>query len=298
MTAPAKIHRAVETEILRDLPTDINNEKNLIWCLLREPELLRDESLSFSVDDFHFAPHRRIVQAINDLDRDLIVPDPGMIANRLTDQSDRDYLLDLAESMWASPSNARYYAKKLHEVAARRKALYDADKLRRAADSGVPEDIAKVRAEIAKRGDPDETGFTVIRPSIAFSKILPPPVYVLPSLRPRTAGMIVAQEGVGKSFLALEIGLAKATGYDMTGIGVTGPGRVIYFSKEDPPEIIEERLQAIAPFIESDEALARVDGLEIVSLSMGNRQRLSLKKQWSMKSSSDRSSKQEPGRIF
>nr|EES53784.1 MAG: probable DNA helicase [Leptospirillum ferrodiazotrophum] len=51
----------------------------------------------------------------------------------------------------------------------------------------------------------------------------------------------------------------------MTGIGITGPGNVIYFSKEDPPEIIEERLQSIAPFIPS-ERIARADGLEIVSL--------------------------------
>ena len=66
MSAPAKIHRPVE--VLRDLPTDINNEKNLIWCLLRKPDLLRDESLSFSGEDFHFGPHKRIVQAMVDLD--------------------------------------------------------------------------------------------------------------------------------------------------------------------------------------------------------------------------------------
>jgi len=264
MTAPAKIHRPVE--VLRILPIDIENEKNMIWCFLRKPDLLRDESLSFSIEDFNFAPHRRIVRAIIDLDAEGIVPDPGMIANRLIDPSDRDYLLDLADNMWASPSNARYYAEKLREVAAKRQALFDADKLQKAALSGVPDDIARVRAEVGKREDPDETGFAVIRPSVAFSKVLPPPVYVLPSLRPRTVGLIVAQEGVGKSFLALEIGLAKASGFDLTGIGITGPGRVIYFSKEDPPGIIEERLQSIRPFVKSEEAMARADNLEIVSL--------------------------------
>ncbi|MHB1287575.1 MAG: AAA family ATPase [Leptospirales bacterium] len=264
MTAPVKTHRPVE--VLRDLPIDMENEKNLLSCLIQRPDLVRDESLSFSVEDIHFGPHKRIVQAMVDLDAEGIVPDPGMISNRLSDASDRDYLLDLTETMWASPSNARYYSEKLRDVANKRRALFDADKLQKAALSGVPEDISRVRAENGKRDGPDETGFSVIRPSVAFSKILPPPVYVLPSLRPRTVGLIVAQEGVGKSFLALEIALAKASGHDMTGIGVTGPGMVIYFSKEDPPEIIEERLQAISPFIESDEALTRVDGLEIVSL--------------------------------
>ena len=264
MSPPAKSTRSID--VLRDLPIDIDNEKNLISCLFQRPDLLRDESLSFSVGDFHFAPHCRIAQAMVDLDAEGIVPDPGMIANRLTDQSDRDYLLDLADNMWTSPSNARYYAEKLRELAARRRAIFDADKLNRAANSGVPEDIARVYGELAKRKDPNESGFPVIRPSIVFSKILPPPVYVLPSLRPRTVGLVVAQESTGKSFLALEISLAKATGHDMTGIGVTGPGSVVYFSKEDPPEIIEERLQSLMPFIESDEALTKADGLEIVSL--------------------------------
>ncbi len=264
MTAPTKVRRPVE--VLRDLPIDINTEKNLIWCLFQKPDLLRDESLSFSVEDFHFFPHRKIVQGMLDLDNEGIVSDPGMIAYRLTDQSDRDYLLDLVENMWASPSNARSYAEKLREVAIKRQAIFDADKLQKAASSGVPEDIAHVYGELSKRVDPDEAKFPFIHPSVAFSKPLPPPVYVLPSLRPRTVGLIVAQEGVGKSFLALEIGLAKASGCDLTGIGITGPGNgVAYFSKEDPPEIIEERLQSIAPFI-TNEGMERVDGLKIVSL--------------------------------
>lgn len=262
MTAPA-VRRPVE--VLRDPPIDIENEKCLIWCLLRKPDLLREDSLSFSVGDFHFPPHQRLVRVIVDLDRDGIVPDPGMVRNRLEDPFDRAYLDAFIDEMWAHPSNAKFYAEKLREVALSRRAIFDADKLNRAANSGVPEDIARVRAEIGKREDPEEARFTVIKPSIAFSKILPPPVYVLPSLRPRTVGLIVAQEGAGKSFLALEISLAKATGHDMTGIGIAGPGNVIYFSKEDPPEIIEERLQSIAPFI-PNEGMARADGLEIISL--------------------------------
>ena len=253
-------------KVLQNLPIDIENEKNLIWCLLRKPELLRDDSLSFSVEDFHFAPHKRIVQTLIDLDRDGIDSDPGIVRNRLEDPSDRDYLETLHSDMWASPSNAKHYAGKLREVAVRRRAIFDADSLTRAANYGVPDDIARVYGELSKRENPAEAGFPVIRPSVAFSKILPPPVYVLPSLRPRTVGLIVAQEGVGKSFLALEIGLAKASGCDLTGIGITGPGKgVVYFSKEDPPEIIEERLQSIAPFIPG-ESRAKADGLEVVSL--------------------------------
>lgn len=263
MSAPAKTHRPVE--VLRDLPVDPVAEKCLISCLLRKPPLLRDKSVNLSQEDFHSQAHQKIVRAMVDLDGEGIVPDSAIIADRLGEPGALPYLEDLYDIV-ASPANIRHYVGKLRDVRWRRQAMFDADKLQKAALSGDPDDIARVREEIAKKEDPDEAGFSVIRPSVAFSKILPPPFYILPSLRPRTVGLIVAQEGVGKSFLALEIGLAKATGHDMTGIGISGPGNVIYFSKEDPPEIIEERLQSIGPFIESDEALARADGLEIVSL--------------------------------
>jgi len=263
MSAPARISKQVE--VLRDLPIGIDNEKNLISCLLRKPELLRDETILFSLEDFHLTSHQKIVQAIIDLDADGILIDPGMVANKLGNKDiSRDFIDDLM-FVATSPSNATHYAKILREVSIKRQTLFDANKLQKAALTGDLEEIARVRSEIAKRENPDEQGFTIIHPCSAFKKTLPHPVYVLPSLRPRTVGLIVAQEGVGKSFLALETGLAKASGFDLTGIGITGPGRVIYFSKEDPPEIIEERLQSIASFLPR-EARESSDGLEIVSL--------------------------------
>ena len=88
MTTTSKICWPVE--VLRDLPIDIDNERNLISCLIQRPELVRDESLHFSVEDFHFEPHIRIVQAIINLDAEGVLPDIGMVGNRLPDPSDRD----------------------------------------------------------------------------------------------------------------------------------------------------------------------------------------------------------------
>ena len=253
---------------LRDLPQNLEAEKSLLGSILLNNEVLDREILTS--EDFHLQFHRQIYETMLEMWEDRIGIDPVTLADRMEKAGidlgggRREYLDDLS---WIVPTaaNAQQYARILREVTLSRRAVFDADGLLRAAISGVPEDITRVYGELAKREDPGEAGFTVIRPSVAFSKILPPPVYVLPSLRPRTVGLIVAQEGVGKSFLALEIGLAKASGCDLTGIGVKGPGNVIYFSKEDPPEIIEERLQSISPFI-PNEGIARADGLEIISL--------------------------------
>ena len=266
MSASNKSRRS--TDVLKNLPQKLEAEKSFLGSVILDNSVLDRDDLT--PDDFHLHFHRQVYETMLKMWEERIGIDPVTLADRMEKEEidlggGRGEFLNDLEFIVPTPANARIYAEILKEKSECRRAILDADKLIRAANSGVPEDIARVRAEISKREDPDEVGFPVIRPSVAFSKILPPPVYVLPSLRPRTAGLIVAQEGAGKSFLALEIGLAKATGYDMTGIGITGPGNVIYFSKEDPPEIIEERLQSIAPFIPS-ERIARADGLEIVSL--------------------------------
>ena len=212
MTTPAKTHRPVE--VLRDLPIDLENEKSLLSCLIQRPDLVRDESLSFSVEDFHFGPHKRIVQAIIELEGEGIVPDPGMISNNLSDSSDRDYLLDLTETMWASPSNARFYAEKLHEVEVNRQALFDADKLQKAALSGVPDDIARVRAEIAKRGDPEQTGKTVWVDAFDICQQPVSPVeWLVDRIFPRSgAGTVDGPPESGKSSLVVNLAATIANG--------------------------------------------------------------------------------------
>jgi hypothetical protein len=195
-----------------------------------------------------------------DLDAEGILPDPGIVANRLTDQPDRDYLLDLAETMWASPSNARFYADKLREVTVKRQALFDADKLQKAAFSGVPEDIARVRKEIAKstsREGQEKSDWKKYRLDISRSATLKPPsqkfiVGHLPE-EPGNYGLIIGPDGVRKSWLSLHIALAVAGGRPVAQ-GLDGSclwpapaqGRVVYITSEDSPDVMWRRVWSIA----------------------------------------------------
>ncbi len=258
MSAPSRARRPVE--VLRDLPIDMENEKNLLSCLIQRPDLVRDESLSFSVEDFHFGPHKRIVQAIIELDGEGIVPDLGMIGNRLgLKGQDLGYLEDLT---WiaTSPPNAKFYAEKLRDVAIKRKALFDAEKLQKAALSGVPDEIAQVRAEIGKSanyGGQEKSDWKKYRLDISRSATLKPlsQKFIVGHLpdEPGNYGLIIGPDGVRKSWLALHIALAVAVGRPVAH-GLDGSclwpapaeGRVVYITSEDSPDVMWRRVWNIA----------------------------------------------------
>ena len=267
MTDPGRSQRPID--VLRSLPANIAAEKSFLGSVFLDNGVLDREILT--PEDFRLEAHRRIYMAILELWEGRIPIDPVILFDRLEKKDWSRHTggfeyLDELSIVVPTAANASHYARILKEQTALRKAKILNAQHAQAIEEGNLEAVERIERKMAEREDPNNGEFSIIRPSVAFSKILPLPLYVLPSLRPRTVGLIVAQEGTGKSFLALEIALAKATGHDMTGIGVTGPGGVVYFSKEDPPEIIEERLQAIGPLISSDEAFGRADNLEIVSL--------------------------------
>jgi len=255
-------------DVLVNLPASIEAEKSFLCSVLVNNQILDRDILT--PEDFYLDSHKKIYETMLDLWEERVPIDPITLSDRLEKKGwdgltgGFHYLEDLSYIV-PTAANASHYARILQERTTLREVTFLASKYVQSIETGDLDSVREVELKIRKREDPDDEGFTIIHPCSVFEKTLPPPVYVLPSLRPRTVGLIVAQEGVGKSFLALEIALAKATAFDLTGIGITGPSRVIYFSKEDPPEIIEERLQSIASFL-PPEVRELSDGLEIVSL--------------------------------
>lgn len=241
-------------EVLRDLPIDIDSEKDVIACLLQKPALLRDDNILFSVDDFYLPSHKKIVEAIIDLDAEGIVPDPGMVAHKLIDQDvERNYIDEISLSITA-PSNAIHYIKKLHGAAIARQALFDADEYRKAALSGITEDIARVRAKISKAlTQKEKSEWRKCRIDISRSAIVNPPsqkfiVGHLPD-EPGNYGLIIGPDGVRKSWLALHIALAVAGGRpvaqgpDGTSLwSAPQAGRVVYITSEDSPDVMWRRV--------------------------------------------------------
>ena len=83
-----------------------------------------------------------------------------------------------------------------------------------------------------------------IRPDI-LSVILAPPVYLWTPRVPRDGvTLLVGEDGLGKSWLALMLSLHAAAGRPLFGISV-GCGRSIYIHAEDRRPMIERRVQTI-----------------------------------------------------
>ena len=226
-TAAPAVRRPAE--VLRDLPTDSIIEKCLLSSILRRPDLLRDDSFPFTVGLFHLEAHKKIARAMVELDADGIQPDPVTISDRMKEPAAHSYLEDLYD-VTASPANARHYANKLQEVAVRRRAIFDADKLIRAANSGVTEDIARVIAQIAVRKGEDAE-----KCGIDAAALIPaqPREHIVKDWIPR--GIAVALHGppgTGKSVFLTQLAVSVVRGESFYGLSTIQGGSVMYVSNE------------------------------------------------------------------
>lgn len=102
-----------------------------------------------------------------------------------------------------------------------------------------------------------------------------PPIldFVLPGFLKETVGALVSPGGAGKSWLALEIAIALASGHDIAGLW-TRPDRSLplvqgpttYLAAEDPPEILQHRLHSLHNYLPKTKWKAVADSVTIVPL--------------------------------
>jgi RecA-family ATPase len=76
----------------------------------------------------------------------------------------------------------------------------------------------------------------------------PPPIpWLIEGLLPQDSLLCwAADPGVGKSFLALDLAIAVATGQPFLGLACKHPGPVVFFDEENPKHIMAERVYKLA----------------------------------------------------
>ncbi len=93
--------------------------------------------------------------------------------------------------------------------------------------------------------------------------------FVLPGFVRATVGALVSPGGVGKSYWSLALAVAMSAGPkgDLTGLK-PAEGRVLVLSKEDPMEVLEHRLHAVAKALPRSVSYAGVDYRSCVGLDI------------------------------
>lgn len=96
--------------------------------------------------------------------------------------------------------------------------------------------------------------------------------FVLPGFLAGSVGALVSPGGMGKTMFAMELAVAVASGYDILSFEkmVSGwkfkPSAVTYLSAEDSPEILVNRLKAIADYLGKKEKKLMIKNLKVGSL--------------------------------
>jgi len=93
--------------------------------------------------------------------------------------------------------------------------------------------------------------------------------FVLPGFVRGTVGALISPGGLGKSYWALAVAVAISAGAkaDLTGLK-PAEGRVLVLSKEDPIEVLEHRLHAMAKVLPKSPSYAGVDYRSCVGMDV------------------------------
>ena len=100
----------------------------------------------------------------------------------------------------------------------------------------------------------------------AFENEPAPLDFIWPSFLAGTVGALFAPGATSKSFLALQVGIAIASGRDMLGIGIERTGRVVYIGLEDRDDVLKHRAYAIGQRLSPEAREAAAERFDILSL--------------------------------
>ncbi len=179
-------------------------------------------------------------------------------------------------------ANVEAYAKIVRDIADKRRALFLAGQVEAYARNGVPSETALL--ELRKSLDAiearsPERRLTAFNASDLLHMNLPDPDWVVPGLLTEGFCILAGNPKLGKSWLALGLSVAVATGGAVLGHVKVQVGEVLYLSLEDTPRRLKTRLEkvlsATAELPAVREALKRLEmHTEWPKLDVGGLQRI------------------------
>lgn len=248
-------HGSLGRQSPQELPCSIEAEQALLGIIIDDSTCFNNIRAVVTQEDFYDSSHKAIFAAIEELlDRNSLV-DPITIDNHLTNQGgeqDLPFLVELKMNA-ESTTNAVFYAEVVKEKAIERQLLLAANKISKiAVEKGdVHEKIDRCREVLAETAETDRTASSpslrVVSLGEFLSSDIPPRKYLLePWLPFQGLALVYAWRGIGKTYLALSIGYAVASGGRMFGgWEAPSPNGVLLIDGEMPAVVLQERLAQI-----------------------------------------------------
>jgi hypothetical protein len=235
-------------------PHAIEAERAILATVLLDPRALEDVRPMLSRHHFFFPEHEQVYAAMLELSGKGEDFDSPILAGKLREMlgiSEQDAALRVAQLMDGAyrVSNVEIYARQVIESYKRRsilRALPDVEKLLRS--GAALEDVGVfLRGECDKLADGERRKLKELRADELLELIIPPREMLLtPILPTQSLSMLYAKRGIGKTFLALGISHAVASGTKFLKWEALSPNRVVYVDGELPGRLLQERYRMIS----------------------------------------------------
>lgn len=250
MTAPVPLY------------TPSTAEQSTLGAMLINPEAIITACAVIGDDPEVFVDtaHQLIYSAMLDLYRDGEPVDMVTVCGRLTERGEiqdaggMSYITGLVDGVPTS-ANVAHYARRVADAAQRR--LLTARLRRASLELQHNKPTAEVVQELLDFARESNSSQLVATNLLQWRELAAEPIdsVFYEGLPVSKLGVLSAEGGTGKSFLALELAIAVALGHDVlrTGFTPTQPGRVLCCFGEDDDHVVAQRLAAISETLKIDQ---------------------------------------------
>ena len=237
-------------DLSKPMPSNPDAEQSVLTGILSRPERVAVAAKELAPEVFYVPDHRAVFKAIVELNEQGKTVDPVILADALNRAGKLDAVggaVYLAELSSGFAGNFNEASRIVQEMAARRKVIETGLAL---VDGG--HDLSRDLSAVTRLAcnleaiGPDRPDLVVVDYGQLLSLDLPPREYILNPVIPRQGlVMIYAPRGIGKTYLALSLAYAVASGQWVFRWEAPKPRRVLYLDGEMPANTMQERLASI-----------------------------------------------------
>lgn len=248
------------------IPYDLVNERAVLGACLLDRDSITVARGILSVEDFYLEKHGLIFAALLELVEQRITPDIGTVAGQLRSSGHLEliggagYLADLCDQT-PPQINTEGYAKQVLQASAQRRIIALGAEIQRIGHEGGDTsklfDEAQQMMAIARDASTPKANWeeAVIPARILYKWKFPEEPFIVDNILPRGTMLITGKPKTRKSWFALNLAMAVASGGKALGHFQAMHGDVLYIDLEMGQKRLHHRLHVVSPDLEPPKGL-------------------------------------------